>query len=166
MENITDETARVMKLPAVKGVLVNSVVPGSTAEAAGLQRGDVWLQFNGQEINSTETGVAGVRVLREGQKFTYTYLRAGQVYQKEAVLKPFPREQYADFDRNMGPLPPIMILLRTLVTRPKQAGKRPAVLFIQGVGCYSLDSPLDTLRSETQSAQCPHPPGLRDHAGG
>ena len=98
MENITDETARVMNLPAVKGVLVSSVVPGSTAEAVGLQRGDVWLSLDGREINSAAEGVAALKQLREGQTIRYTYLRQGEKLEKKAEFKPLPTETYADFD--------------------------------------------------------------------
>ena len=150
MENITDETARIMKLPAVKGVLVSGVVPGSTAEAAGLQRSDVWLTLNGQEINSSAEGVAALRGLREGQKFRYTYLREGREYDREAMLKPFPVEEYADFDLQYGAVRSGNALLRTIVSRPKKNGKLPAVLFIQGVGCYSVDTPLDTNAAPVQ----------------
>ncbi len=150
MENITDETARVMNLPAVKGVLVSGVVPGSTAEAAGLQRGDVWLTMNGAEINSTNEGVAALKQLREGQSVRYTYLRQGKKYESEILLKPFPTESYADFDLEYGSVRSGDALLRTLVTRPKEEGKLPAVLFVQGVGCYSIDTPLDTNSAEIQ----------------
>lgn len=150
MEAVTDETARVMNLPAVKGVLVSSVVSASTAEAAGLQRGDVWLTLNGEEINSPNEGVAALRQLREGDKFRYKYLRQGKEFEKEAVLKPFPRESYADFDLDYGTVKSGEAQLRTLISRPKKPGKLPAVLFVQGVGCYSIDTPLDTNTSPTQ----------------
>ena len=150
MEAVTDETARVMNLPAVKGVLVSSVVAASTAEAAGLQRGDVWLTLNGEEINSPNEGVAALRQLREGTQFRYKYLRQGKEFEKEAVLKPFPRESYADFDLDYGTVKSGEAQLRTLISRPKKPGKLPAVLFVQGVGCYSIDTPLDTNTSPTQ----------------
>lgn len=150
METISDETARVMNLPAVKGVLVVGVVPGSTAEAAGLQRGDVWLTLDGREINSANEGVAALRTLREGATFRYKYLREGKEYEKQAVLKPFPKENYADISIEYGAVPSGNALLRTLITRPKKTGKLPAVLFVQGVGCYSIDTPLDTTAPEIQ----------------
>lgn len=150
MENITDETARVMNLPAVKGVLVAGVISGSTAEAAGLQRGDVWLAIDGREINSANEGVAALRQLREGRSVTYTYLRKGEQFTKSVDLRPLPREQYADFELEYGAVQSGPAQLRTLISRPKQPGKLPAVLFIQGVGCYSVDVPLDTSAAETQ----------------
>lgn len=150
MEAVTDEVARVMNLPAVKGVLVSDVIPGSTAESAGLRRGDVWLSLNDREINLPNEGVAALRQLREGDTFRYKYLRQGQEFEKEAALKPFPTERYADFDLEYGMVKSGEAQLRTLISRPKKAGKLPAVLFIQGVGCYSIDMPLDTTAPPTQ----------------
>lgn len=150
MENITDETARIMHLPAVKGVLIGGVVPGSTAEAAGLQRGDVWLSLNDVEINSAAEGVNALKQLRGGQNIRYSYLRDGRKFEKEVTLKPLPTEKYPDFDLEYGSVESGDALLRTLVSRPRIQGKLPAVLFIQGVGCYSIDTPLDTGSSEIQ----------------
>ncbi len=150
MENITDETARVMHLPAVKGVLVNSVVAGSTAEAAGLQKGDIWLTINGMEINNVNEGVESLKKMREGDAFTYAYLRNGERFQKTAVARAYPREVYADIRVDYGAVKANDVLLRSIATRPKKAGKFPAVLFVQGVGCYSLDTPMDTSRAEMQ----------------
>lgn len=150
MENITDETARIMNLPAVKGVLVQGTVPGSTAEAAGLERGDIWLTVNDIAINNVATGVETLKKMREGDKFSYSYQRNGNVFTKSAVAKPFPREKYADIDVTYDAVKVDSLLLRTIITRPKKQGKLPAIMFIQGVGCYSLDTPLDTNSSELQ----------------
>ena len=125
-------------------------MPGSTAETAGLQRGDVWLTLNGREINSANEGVAALRGLREGQKVRYTLLRQGRQLENEVALMPFPTERYADFDFEYGVVSSGGAHLRTLLTRPKKPGKLPAVLFVQGVGCYSIDTPLDTNSAEIQ----------------
>ena len=150
MENVTDEPPRVMNLPAVKGVLVSAVIPGSTAEAVGLQRGDVWLSLDGREINSANEGVAALKSLREGQSVRFTYRRKGQTLEQEAVIRPFPKEHYADFTLDYGMVQAGTARLRTLISHPKRRGRMPAVLFVQGVGCYSIDSPLDTNAAEVQ----------------
>lgn len=150
MENISDETVRLMKLPSANGVLVGGIIPGSTAESSELQRGDIWLAINGQAINSTQEGMAAIRGLREGQTVSYKYWRAGISYEKQIKMKALPKEQYADFDMEYGQVSANGALLRTLVSKPKKSGKRPAVLFLQGVGCYSIDSPMDTAGSTSQ----------------
>lgn len=150
METLTEEGARILKMSAPKGILIGSIVPGSTAEAAGLQRGDVWFTLNGREVNSPAEGVEAVQQLREGQTFTYTYLRQGTVRSEKAVAKAFPREQHPDFDVEYGSVRVNDDLLRSVCTRPRKGSKLPAVLFIQGVGCYSVDMPLDTTSAEVQ----------------
>lgn len=150
METLTEEGARILKLPAAKGVLVSGIVPGSTAEAAGLQRGDVWFTLNDTEINSPAEGVEALKQLREGQAFNYTYLRQGTLHNEKAVAKAFPREQYPDFDVEYGSVKVNDDWMRSICTRPRKSGKLPAVLFIQGVACYSLDTPLDTNTAEVQ----------------
>ena len=150
MERLTDEAARIMKLSATKGVLVGSVVPGSTAEAAGLQRGDVWFTLNEKEINSPAEGAEAVQQLREGQSFAYTYRRAGVMHTEKAVAKAYPKEKNADFDVEYGAVRVKDNLLRSICTHPRKAGKLPAVMFIQGVGCYSVDMPMDTNTVEAQ----------------
>jgi pimeloyl-ACP methyl ester carboxylesterase len=41
-------------------------------------------------------------------------------------------------------------LQRIIISRPKNKMKMPAIVFIGGMGCYSLDFPLDSTRSEVQ----------------
>ena len=50
IQNITPEIAEVFKLKEPRGALVGDVVPGSPAEAGGIQRGDVIIAFDGKDI--------------------------------------------------------------------------------------------------------------------
>jgi serine protease Do len=55
VENLTPDIARQLRLPGnTRGVVVTEVEPGSAAEAANIQRGDVILQVNRQPINSVD----------------------------------------------------------------------------------------------------------------
>jgi len=151
METVTDDVQRVMKLPAVKGVLIQDVIPGSTAEAAGLQRSDVLLELDGREVNTPDEAVRVVSAYRAGQPLQYTFIRAGKRLTEKTTIQGLPKETYSDLDVVYGQVQVDDALLRTIVTKPKnKKGKLPALLFIQGVGCYSLDTPFDTARSETQ----------------
>ncbi|MBE0596814.1 MAG: DegQ family serine endoprotease [Desulfuromonadales bacterium] len=57
IQPLTPELAESFGLSQLAGALVNQVIPGSPAEKAGLQRGDILLSFGGKEI-------AGVRELQ------------------------------------------------------------------------------------------------------
>jgi serine protease Do len=55
VENLTPDIARQLRLPGnTRGVVVTDVEPGSAAEAANIQRGDVILQVNRQPIGNVD----------------------------------------------------------------------------------------------------------------
>jgi serine protease Do len=83
MSDITPAIARQFSLPDTGGALVLDVMPGSPAEKAGLQPGDVIQRFDGRPISDiralhsrvaeTDIGVkAELIVLRKGQVMTIT----------------------------------------------------------------------------------------------
>jgi serine protease Do len=53
IQEINKDLAGAMDLESTKGVLVSDVVEDSPAEKAGIQRGDVILEFNGEDVDST-----------------------------------------------------------------------------------------------------------------
>jgi serine protease Do len=63
IQDVTQELANAMGVPEVKGALVNNVLVGQPAEAAGMKRGDIILQFDGKTI-------ANVRALQRAVSFT------------------------------------------------------------------------------------------------
>jgi serine protease Do len=80
VSTISQSMAEQLQLPRGKsGVVVVNIEPGSNAEAAGLQIGDVILVADGQEVTSpmklleisreTKRGAMMLRVLREGRQF-------------------------------------------------------------------------------------------------
>jgi serine protease Do len=50
IQTVTDELAEGLKLPRARGALIANVSPGSPAAEAGIEKGDVILKFDGQEI--------------------------------------------------------------------------------------------------------------------
>jgi uncharacterized protein len=151
MENVNEETKRRLKLPEVQGVLVRNIVPQSTAEAAGLQKDDVLLKIGEKNIHSIAEAVALVRENSTGSMLEFQIWRQGKRITKRHALKGYPMESYADIDYVYDEVKAGDNLLRAILTKPKKAsGKLPAVMFLQGVPCYSLDNPLDTNGVESQ----------------
>jgi serine protease Do len=79
IQNITPEVAKSLELTDVKGVIVSNVRPGSSADKAGIKRGDIITAINGETIddsNVLRNKVAGtlpgtdikVSVLRDGKQ--------------------------------------------------------------------------------------------------
>jgi serine protease Do len=65
LQNLDRNLAQSMNLPDTKGALITKVVPGSPADRAGLQVGDVVVAFDGKPIASSDdlrwlAGTAGV----------------------------------------------------------------------------------------------------------
>lgn len=80
---LTDDLARYWGLPAEGGIVVSTVVPGSPAEGAGLQAGDVIRRFNGIPITAKVDSdvTAFTRMVREsaiGESVAMDVLRDGE----------------------------------------------------------------------------------------
>jgi S1-C subfamily serine protease len=68
------------------GALVTEVVPGSAAEAAGLQVNDLVTSYNGEAVLSFIDLAGDVRSSQPGDTATLTVIRAGQTITVEVVL--------------------------------------------------------------------------------
>ena len=76
-EEVTKENFARFGLREVKGVGVESVVAGSPAQAAGLQKGDVIVRINGDDITSTRMLTRLVNEIAPDHQARLTILRAG-----------------------------------------------------------------------------------------
>ncbi len=81
VQNVTPELAKSFGMSEPKGALVAEVNPGSPAQKAGIHRGDIIIEFNGQPIHEMNElprlvadtapgGKATVKVLRNGKERT------------------------------------------------------------------------------------------------
>ena len=68
------------------GLLINSVVEGSPAEAAGLLVGDVIVALDGKVVNEAEALVTLLRADRPSDASTLTILRGGEVREVEVKI--------------------------------------------------------------------------------
>ncbi len=150
MENITTDLKRIMELEDTTGVLISEVIAGSTAEAAGFRKGDILLKIDNASINNVHDAVAYVGSRKSNTQFSYELLRERKKLKGKASFKPYPTERYPDLEMIYTEAKTDLGLQRLIVTRKKQAKNQPLVFFIGGIGCYSLDTPHDTTRSETQ----------------
>ncbi|WP_165822071.1 alpha/beta fold hydrolase [Hymenobacter edaphi] len=141
---VDDSIRRHHRLPDRNGVLVLGVRPGSSAAAAGLRAGDVVRQID-QTVLGPELGpfLALLKQYRAGDRATFTLVRNGRQRRRLLTFRPLPPEQSPFYEATYGAVSYGPSRLRTIVTRPRgAAGKVPLVLFIQGVGCFSIDNPL------------------------
>ncbi len=95
---LTDDLAIYWSLPQSGGVVVSTVVPGSPAEAAGFQVGDVLQQFNGQPLDMRlDRDIrAFTKLVREapvGAPVPVALLRDGQPVSLEVTLREQPKSR-------------------------------------------------------------------------
>ncbi|NEM98376.1 alpha/beta hydrolase family protein [Pontibacter burrus] len=138
---LTDSLATAKKVPDGKGAIVVSVIPNSTAAALKLQPQDVIISINGKTIASTQDVVATARAFSVGENVTINLYRNGEKTQLKGKVKPMPYETDPKAEviydevalANNG-------YSRAIMKKPKGKGIFPAVFFIQGFTCYSLDN--------------------------
>ena len=98
IQSVTPEIAEAFKLKESRGALVGDVVPGSPAEAGGIQRGDVIVAFDGKPVRDAsdlprivaETPIkklSTLKVLREGQEMEVRVTVAEMDEEKTASRK-------------------------------------------------------------------------------
>ena len=78
IQTVTDEIAESLGLPKTQGALVASITPGGPAEKAGLQPGDIILEFEGKEIGQMRTLPRTVAETPIGNKAKVKYWRDGK----------------------------------------------------------------------------------------
>ncbi|RWO13729.1 MAG: Do family serine endopeptidase [Mesorhizobium sp.] len=83
LQEITPSIAEALGIPG-EGALVASVEPGSPAEQAGIQAGDVITRFNGKDIQSVHDLTLAAASQKPGTKTTLTRNRGGS--QQEIAL--------------------------------------------------------------------------------
>jgi serine protease Do len=108
-QNIDEDLAKALKLPQTEGVLIGDVDPNGPGYRAGIKRGDVIIEFNGEKVEDetqlrnlaaqTAPGTAvKIVLLRNGQRMevTATMAERPQERQKQAPQPQQPEPQMSD----------------------------------------------------------------------
>ena len=151
--DLTQQTAERKAATHGKGVLITNVFAFSTAVEAGLRMNDILLKINDKEVNTPNEAVEEVRTLPLQSQIAFTVVRNGQEMVFKTVMKTYPVEQTEDIQTTYSQVQSSNALLRSIITHPKQSGKFPAVVWVTGVSCYSVDTPFDTLLAEVKIAR-------------
>ncbi len=84
IQDVTPSIAKALSLDSATGALVSQVIPGSAAEEAGLQAGDVILAIDGRPVEGS-TGLRNmIGLMRLGTDMEITYIRDGETRQTRA----------------------------------------------------------------------------------
>jgi pimeloyl-ACP methyl ester carboxylesterase len=127
-------------------VRIAKLVPGSAAALSELAVGDILLALNGSPVDSVATFLATMKSFTSGDHITCRVQRGGKEVNIEVTLGEWPREQPGDLEVLYDAVDTQEAKLRSLLTKPLgQAGKLPAILFLQGFGCASIEWPSSEL---------------------
>jgi serine protease Do len=89
IEDVNAADAEVYKLPAVTGAEVTSVTPGTPADAAGLQLGDVIVAINDDPIHTVSDLQARVALYSPGDRVQVSFIRYGDSMETTVQLGEF-----------------------------------------------------------------------------
>jgi len=80
VEKVTKDIARELELSHVEGLVITEVIPGSSADDMGLQRGDVILEANRTETSSVEKWEEIINTLKPGDTLLLLVYRNHHTY--------------------------------------------------------------------------------------
>jgi serine protease Do len=170
-QQITPTTAQAMHLQDNAGALLAGVQPGSPADKAGLQPGDVIQAVNGTKVTNPKDLALNVANIQPGEEAHLNILHDGQSKDVTVKVGSLPNEQTASNDQNsddhrgriglaLAPLSPeirnqldVPDGTKGAVVRQVQpgspaeaAGLQPGDIIV-GVGTKSVDGPADAARA-------------------
>lgn len=124
-------------------VRVGKLVPGSAAARSELKEGDILMAINGAPVVSVGAFVAGMKSFKSGDRLVVHVQRGAKEMDIEVTLGETPREQPGDIQVIYDTVDAHEATLRSLVTMPiGKPRKLPAILFVQGFDCSSIEYPL------------------------
>jgi len=141
--DITEEIQKEVGLPSKEGVMVKGIFPDTTASEAEIKEKDIILEVNETKIFSVQQFVGILADFQAGDEMRIIILRGNEKITKEFNLKPVPKETSPDFDIIYTSVALNDTQLRVIITKPRGMEKYPAILFIPGLACISVDYPFD-----------------------
>jgi S1-C subfamily serine protease len=89
---LTPEIASQLKTQTNQGVVVYNVTPGSAADKAGMESGDIITSFDGKQVRSVEDLYAALRSKKPGDTVGVTVQRGGEEQELEVTLDSRPAQ--------------------------------------------------------------------------
>jgi serine protease Do len=93
IQKMTPGLAESFGLDEAHGAIVSEVVSGSPAEKAGIEQGDVVVEFNGEKIGDYGELSRMAALTKPGTEVTLSIIRRGRELEIEVVLDTFPKEK-------------------------------------------------------------------------
>jgi pimeloyl-ACP methyl ester carboxylesterase len=124
-------------------VRIGKLVPGSAAASSELMVDDILIAINGTPVESVSAFVAGMKAFKTGDRIVCHVQRGAKELDIEVTLGETPREQPEDIQVIYDTVDAREATLRSLITMPVgNTRKLPAILYVQGFDCSSIEWPL------------------------
>ncbi|HEX8332993.1 MAG TPA: alpha/beta fold hydrolase [Segetibacter sp.] len=136
---VKDSLRKALNLENNTGMVVAEVYPGGTAFDLNLQKDDIITAINGVRIQTIQDVITTIAKQEVGQLISVEYLRSGQSSETKGKLKPSSLESDPNTDVIYDEVKVTSGYVRSIIKKPKDKNKVPAVFFIQGIGCGSID---------------------------
>jgi len=136
---VNEEAKERLKLDAAKGVLVTSTVPGSAAAEAGIQGNDVIRKIGPDAVDDIPALMTTMRKYYGGDTLKLTVIREGAEKTFDLTLRPRPKETSEEYEVIYDYAGEPGQRVRTLITRPKGEGKKPAVLIVTPITSQAME---------------------------
>src|SRR5207245_2470796 len=137
---VSGDVRTTLKLSSDIGVRVQALVDGGSAKAAGLHPNDVITQVGPRVVSGVSDFVQLVKRFRAGDVAVLTINRDRQVLTLQIPIRPRPIEAADGVNVRYDAVTVDGTLRRTIVTAPPSGGRHPAVLYLNGIGCFSQES--------------------------
>lgn len=140
----SDSLLNSLKFPNTHGLLVKSVMPNFTAAALGVRKDDILVAINEMDSLDLLDFQKLERELNEQEPISITYIRGRKKNRVVGQVMAARRESslgeviYGEVAFQQGHL-------RTIVHKPFGAARFPAVFYLQGSECGSIDFAQDSL---------------------
>jgi len=137
---INDSIMKDKNLPIAKGLLIKKVKQSATASSLNLLASDLITEINHTKIYTKKEYKDIIKSLREGDEITVKYFRNNKPFTTTGKAIGKKLETSNDYQIIYDKVQFDKGFIRTIITKPKGINKAPAILFIPGFLCYSLDN--------------------------
>jgi len=126
--------------PTKEGVKVTKVMDEGTAKNLSMQEGDLIQQLNEMKITDYRSLAAAMSQKRSGEKAHITVLRENKSVQLSGIFagKPYETSAYSEVIYDQVNFRKGQV--RVIINKPSKQEKMPAMLFIPGYTCSSIDN--------------------------
>lgn len=121
-------------------IVIDSVLPKSTALKLGLQKMDIILSINSKPLSKLKDMQVLLGDIREGEMFSVQYSRNNKMVNAETstLAKPYYKPDWAEVI--YGSLKAVGCTVRTIIYKPKNKNKAAGIFFIPGYNCGSIEN--------------------------